>query len=245
MLEEKDFKRLIQLAQNGDAVAKEEILQNNFNLVRSIVYRFMNRGYEWDDLFQIGCMGLMKAVERFNVSYGVQFSTYAVPMIIGEIRRFLRDDSPVKVSRTVKEFAFEVLKIQERLQGALGREPTINEIATAMNAMRQDIIAALEAIQVPTSIYTKIRRDNGDAILLLDQMKYCREQDPMQMDRLALREIISRLPEKEQKVIRLRFFEDLTQSEIARMIGLSQVQISRIEKNALRLIKEYMEVSAV
>ena len=243
MLEDEEIKNLLHKAQAGDQIAKEYILENNINLVRSVVHRFTNRGYEWDDLFQLGCIGLVKAIERFDTKFSVKFSTYAVPMIIGEIRRFIRDDNPVKVSRPVKELAYKVHRIQERLQGVLGRDPTITEIAKELSLAPQEVVAALEAIQTPTSLYANVFHDDGDPILLLDQMKYCEEEDSAYFEKLALKEIVLRLPEKERLVIHLRFFADKTQAEVAQIIGLSQVQISRIEKQALKLMKEFMQTS--
>lgn len=243
MLGNDEIKTLLYQAQAGDQSAKETILENNLNLVRSVVHRFTNRGYEWDDLFQIGCIGLIKAIERFDMKFGVQFSTYAVPMIIGEIRRFMRDDNPVKVSRPVKELAYRVHKTQEKLQGVLGREPTITEVAADLILAPQEIVAALEAIQSPSSLYANAFHNDGDSVLLLDQIKYCDGQDGTYFERLALKEVISRLPGKERSVIHLRFFEDKTQTEIGVLIGLSQVQVSRIEKHALKLIREFMQTS--
>jgi len=164
-------------------------------------------------------------------------------MIIGEIRRFIRDDNPVKVSRPVKELAYKVHRTQERLQGVLGRDPTITEIAKELSLAPQEVVAALEAIQTPTSLYANVFHDDGDPILLLDQMKYCEEEDSAYFEKLALKEIVLRLPEKERLVIHLRFFADKTQAEVAQIIGLSQVQISRIEKQALKLMKEFMQTS--
>lgn len=243
MLGNDEIKTLLYEAQAGDQRAKETILENNLNLVRSVVHRFTNRGYEWDDLFQIGCIGLIKAIERFDMKFGVQFSTYAVPMIIGEIRRFMRDDNPVKVSRPVKELAYRVHRTQEKLQGVLGREPTITEVAADLILAPQEIVAALEAIQSPSSLYANAFHNDGDSVLLLDQIKYCDGQDGVYFERLALKEVLSRLPEKERIVIHLRFFEDKTQAEIGVVIGLSQVQVSRIEKHALKLIREFMQTS--
>ncbi|MBP2625593.1 MAG: polymerase, sigma 28 subunit, SigF [Firmicutes bacterium] len=243
MLGNDEIKDLIHEAQAGDQTAKETILEHNLNLVRSVVHRFTNRGYEWDDLFQIGCIGLIKAIERFDMTFGVQFSTYAVPMIIGEIRRFMRDDNPVKVSRPVKELAYRVHRTQEKLQGLLGREPTITEVAADLVLAPQEVVAALEAIQSPSSLYANAFHNDGDSVLLLDQIKYCDGQDGAYFDRLALKEVLSRLPPKERIVIHLRFFEDKTQAEIGEIIGLSQVQVSRIEKHALKLIREFMQTS--
>lgn len=243
MLTDAEFKDLIPKAQAGDQTAKEVIIQNNLNLVRSIVHRFTNRGYEWDDLFQIGSIGLIKAIERFDSNFSVRFSTYAVPMIIGEIRRFMRDDNPVKVSRPIKELAYKVHKMQEKLQGVLGREPTISEVAKELALAPQEIVSALEAIQPPASLYESAFHDDGDPISIIDQIKYEDGQDNSYFEKLALREVLSRLPAKECMVIKFRFFEDKTQAEIAAIVGLSQVQISRIEKHALKLIREYLQTS--
>ncbi len=243
MLGNEEIKTLIPKAQAGDKGAQEVILENNLNLVRSVVHRFTNRGYEWDDLFQIGCMGLMKAIERFDMKFEVQFSTYAVPMIIGEIRRFMRDDNPIKVSRPVKELAYRVHRTQEKLQGVLGREPTITEVAADLLLAPQEIVAALEAIQSPASLYANAFHNDGDSVLLLDQIKYTDGQDGTYFEKLALMEVLSRLPPKERGIIQLRFFEDRTQAEIGELIGLSQVQVSRIEKNALKLIRNLMQTS--
>lgn len=249
MLNEEEFKALLIKAQSNDpsinTAAKECLLEANLNLVRSIVHRFSNRGYEWDDLFQIGCIGLLKAIERFDLNFSVKFSTYAVPMIIGEIRRFIRDDSSIKVSRPLKELAFRVHKTQERLQGALGREPTITEIAAELALVPQEIVAALEAVQPQLSIYEQTFQgsDGSDTIHLLDQLTLTNGQDNSYFDKLALREVLTRLPVKERTVIYLRFFADKTQSEIAAAIGLSQVQVSRIEKQALKLVRELLQTS--
>ncbi|WP_371369402.1 RNA polymerase sigma-F factor [Sporomusa rhizae] len=249
MLKDEEFKDLLLKAQSPDPnireEAKERILESNLNLVRSIVHRFTNRGYEWDDLFQIGCIGLLKAIERFDQNFSVKFSTYAVPMIIGEIRRFIRDDNPIKVSRPIKELAYKVHKTQERLQGTLGREPTITEISKELSLAPQEIVSALEAIQPQVSLYEQAYQGNegGDTIHLLDQVMLADGQDSSYFEKLALKEVLARLPVKERTVIYLRFFADKTQAEIAAAIGLSQVQVSRIEKQALKIIRELMQTS--
>ncbi len=243
MLGDEETQELLRRSRSGDADAKALILEHNLNLVRSIVHRFTGRGFEWDDLFQIGCIGLIKAIERFDTGYSVKFSTYAVPMIIGEIRRFIRDDNPVKVSRPLKELAYRVHRVQERLQGTLGREPTIGEVAEELALAPQDIAVALEAVQPPASLYDQTFFEDGDPIRRLDQLGGDDGRDGTDIDSLALQEVLARLPPRERLVIRLRFFEDKTQAEIARLIGLSQVQVSRIEKQALRLIKEYLQSS--
>ncbi|MDR3564113.1 MAG: SigF/SigG family RNA polymerase sporulation sigma factor [Negativicutes bacterium] len=242
MMDDEQTKELIKRAQAGDCAARDMILSQNLNLVRSVVHRFSGRGYEWDDLFQIGCIGLIKSVERFDSKYSVRFSTYAVPMIIGEIRRFLRDDSLVKVSRPLKELAYRVHKAQEKLQGVLGRDPSIGEVAAELAISTQEIVAALEAVQPPASLHEPSFYDDGDAIERLQQIKVD-NQDDVSFDSMVLREVLARLPPRERLVIHLRYFEDQTQAEIAASIGLSQVQISRIEKQALKLIREFLQTS--
>ncbi len=243
MLDDEQTKELLIKAQAGDSDAKEILLQANLNLVRSVVHRFTNRGYEWDDLFQIGCIGLIKAVERFDTGFAVRFSTYAVPMIIGEIRRFIRDDSLVKVSRPLKELAYRVHKAQEKLQGQLGRDPTIAEVAAELAIQPQEIVTALEAVQTPASLHDQSFYDDGDAIERLQQIRYVDNQENASFDNLVLREVLARLPPRQRIVIHLRYFEDRTQAEIAAAIGLSQVQISRIEKQALKMIRSLLQTS--
>ena len=239
MLSNEKIMDLITQAQSGDIGAKEVLLTENLNLVRSIVHRFTNRGYEWDDLFQIGCMGMVKAIERFDFSFNVNFSTYAVPMIIGKIRRFIRDDNPIKVSRPIKDIAYKVHKVQEFLRGSLGHEPTIQEIAEKSELSTQEIISALDAMQPIVSLYEATTNNSGDQLLLLDQIASTNDEIDC-LEKITLNEVIDRLSEKERYVIRMRFYEDKTQSEIANQIGLSQVQISRIEKQALKKIKNFL-----
>ncbi|MDF2565507.1 MAG: polymerase, sigma 28 subunit, Sig subfamily [Massilibacillus sp.] len=237
MLDDEELSVFITKAQSGDAMAKEYILKENINLVRSIVHRFANRGYEWDDLFQIGCIGLIKSIDRFDKSFNVKFSTYAVPMIIGEIRRFMRDDNPIKVSRPIKDIAYKVHKTQECLQGILGRDPTVHEIAAKIDLAPQEIVAALEAVQPIISLYEPTMNDRGDQLFLLDQIKASDCLENCNLEKIAIQEILKDLSEKERNVIMLRFYKDKTQAEIAKMIGLSQVQVSRIEKQALKRIR--------
>ena len=239
MLSNEMVMNLITKSQSGDMQAKEVLLTENLNLVRSVVHRFTNRGYEWDDLFQIGCMGMVKAIERFDLSFNVKFSTYAVPMIIGEIRRFMRDDNPIKVSRPIKDIAYKVHKVQELLRGVLGHEPTIQEIAEKTELSTQEIVAALDAMQPIISLYEPTTNNSGDQLLLLDQIASANEEIDS-LEKITLHEVIERLSEKERYVIKMRFYQDKTQSEIAKQIGLSQVQVSRIEKQALKKIKSFL-----
>jgi RNA polymerase sporulation-specific sigma factor len=240
LLSDEEMTKLLMQVKEGDGIARERLINCNLKLVFNLVQRFENRGYELEDLFQIGTIGLMKAIDKFDLTYNVKFSTYAVPMIIGEIRRFLRDDNPVKVSRSLKETAYKVHKTKEQLINELGREPTILEIATKMESSVADLVAAMEAVQNPTSIHETLYQDDGDPIFVLDQLTKEVDQDPIWLENIALREVISKLTTKEQEVIMLRFFHDKTQMEVAEIIGLSQVQVSRIERQALKNIRHLM-----
>ncbi len=240
LLSEEETVRLLKLAKIGDAEARERLINCNLKLVFNMVQRFNNRGYEEEDLFQIGVIGLMKAIDKFDLSYNVRFSTYAVPMIIGEIRRFLRDDHPVKVSRSQKELAYRIYKTKEALTKDLCREPTITELAKALEISSDEIISALEAVQPPASIHETLYQDDGDPISILDHLGSTRSEE-IWFDGIAIKEVLRKLPEKEREIIMLRFYEDKTQTEVAEIIGLSQVQVSRLERQALRKIKAMMQ----
>lgn len=241
LLSDEEMVNLLTKAKQGDLNARETLINCNLKLVFNLVQRFDNRGYELEDLFQIGTIGLMKAIDKFDFSYNVKFSTYAVPMIIGEIRRFLRDDSPIKVSRFVKETAYKIHRTREYLTKELGREPTLNEIADDLEIPREEIITAMEAIQTPTSIHDTLYQDEGDPIYVLDQLSDEKEQDKW-FDKITLKEVLNKLPEKHRQVILMRFFQDKTQIEVANVIGLSQVQVSRIERQALKNMKELLNL---
>lgn len=243
LLSEEEMVSLLTKAKNGDTAAREKLINCNLKLVFNLVQRFENRGYDLEDLFQIGTIGLMKAIDKFDFSYNVKFSTYAVPMIIGEIRRFLRDDSPVKVSRSVKETAYKVHRAREHLIKELGREPTISEISDYLNIPREEIVSALEAVQMPTSIHDTLYQDEGDPIYVLDQLSDEKEQE-VWFDKIALKEVLKKLPPKHRQIILMRFFQDKTQVEVANVVGLSQVQVSRIERQALKHLKELLEVDS-
>lgn len=240
LLSDDEMTELLAKAKLGDCEARERLVNCNLRLVFNLVQRFANRGYEIEDLFQIGTIGLIKAIDKFDTSYNVKFSTYAVPMIVGEIRRFLRDDNPVKVSRSLKETAYKINKCRDSLTKELGREPKISEIAEILGMEREEIVAALEAVQTPTSIHETLYQDDGDPIYLLDQLTNDVEDEPPWFDKLALKEVLGKLPLKEREVLLLRFFQDKTQTEVAESIGLSQVQVSRIERQALRKIKTFL-----
>jgi RNA polymerase sporulation-specific sigma factor len=235
-LDDAEVKRLIALSQAGDVVARDTLVNCNIRLVWSVVQRFLNRGYEPEDLFQIGCIGLLKSVDKFDLSYDVKFSTYAVPMIIGEIQRFLRDDGTLKVSRSLKEQANRVRKTKDELSKTLGRLPTIKEIADAMNISPEDVVFAQEANKPPASIHETVFENDGDPITLIDQISD--ESEEKWFDRLALNEAINSLNERERLIVYLRYFRDQTQSEVANRLGISQVQVSRLEKKILKSIKD-------
>ncbi len=229
-------------AKAGDADARDILVNCNLKLIFNLVQRFGHRGYELEDLFQIGTIGLIKAIDKFDFSYNVKFSTYAVPMIIGEIRRFLRDDSPVKVSRSYKELVYKINRTKETLTREAGREPTLGEIAVRLNVTHEEIVAALEAVQSPTSIHETLYQDDSDPIYILDQLAGVGQDD--WLDNLNLKEVIAKLPQREKQVILLRFYQDKTQNEVAALIGLSQVQVSRIERSALKKIREHLQPTA-
>lgn len=241
LLGDEEMRTLLRQAQAGDARARDRLINCNLKLVFNLVKRFQNRGYELEDLFQVGCIGLMKAIDKFDLNYEVKFSTYAVPMIVGEIRRFLRDDNPVKVSRSVKEAAYRVQKIRERLCKRLGREPSIGEVAAELGMSREEVVTALEAAQSPTSIYETLHQDDGDPIYLLDQLESEANGEMPLLERMAVKELLLNLPERDRRILTWRFFEDLTQVEVARRLGLSQVQVSRLERQALKKLKDLME----
>ncbi|NLC76594.1 MAG: RNA polymerase sporulation sigma factor SigF [Clostridia bacterium] len=239
LLSDEEMAELLQKAKQGDESAREKLINCNLKLVFSLVQRFENRGYELEDLFQIGTIGLIKAIDKFDFSYNVKFSTYAVPMIVGEIKRFLRDDHPVKVSRSLKETAYRVHRLREQLSKKLGREPSLSELSEQLGIKQEQIIAALEAIQQPGSIYETLYQDEGDTIFLLDQLSDPKDHQAW-IDKLALKEVLDKLPERHRQVIMMRFFEDKTQTEVAAIVGLSQVQISRIERQALKTMRELL-----
>lgn len=237
-LKDEEVKELIRRSQDGDQDARNTIAEKNMRLVWSIVQRFLNRGYEADDLFQIGCIGLLKSVDKFDLSYDVKFSTYAVPMIIGEIQRFIRDDGTVKVSRSLKETGNKVRKKRDELSKKLGRDPTVNEIAEALDLMPEDVVMAQEAVRAPSSIHETVYENDGDPITLLDQM--ADESEGKWFDKIALKEAIRHLDERERLIVYLRYYKDRTQSEVAERLGISQVQVSRLEKKILTQIKSQM-----
>ncbi|MBR3764610.1 MAG: RNA polymerase sporulation sigma factor SigG [Clostridia bacterium] len=227
----------------GDRAARDEFVQGNLRLVLSVLQRFSNRGESADDLFQVGCIGLMKAIDNFDVSQNVRFSTYAVPMIIGEIRRYLRDNNAIRVSRSMRDTAYKSLQARERLQAANGREPTMAEIAAEMGIPEEDVVFALEAIQDPVSLFEPVYNDGGDALYIMDQVRDETAKVDRWVEDIAIREGMSRLNDREKKILHLRFFEGRTQMEVAGEIGISQAQVSRLEKNALLHMRRNIQVS--
>lgn len=237
------MRQLFPLVHGGDRAAREEFINGNLRLVLSVVQRFSNRGENADDLFQVGCIGLIKALDNFDVSQNVRFSTYAVPMIIGEIRRYLRDNNPIRVSRSLRDTAYKALQARDLLSSRLDREPTIGEIAREIGVAEEDVVFAMEAIQDPVSLFEPVYNDGGDAIYIIDQVKDQKQSDALWLENLAVSEALRRLNEREQKILRLRFFEGRTQMEVAGEIGISQAQVSRLEKNALQHMRKYVDES--
>ncbi|MFC0014733.1 MULTISPECIES: RNA polymerase sporulation sigma factor SigF [Allobacillus] len=236
-LSNETVRELINKSQSGDEKARDEIVEHNTRLVWSVVQRFLNRGYEPDDLFQIGCIGLIKSIDKFDLSYEVRFSTYAVPMIIGEIQRFIRDDGSLKVSRSLKELNNKIRIKKDELTKQLGESPSISMLSKEMNIPKEDIILALEANQQPHSIHETVYENEGDPITLMDQIA---DQNTEWFDHIALKEAVRHLNERERLIVYLRYYKDQTQSEVAERLSISQVQVSRLEKNILNHLKEYL-----
>ncbi len=227
-----DNLELLKLSKMGDKAAKEELINKNSPLVWSLVRRYMGRNVEGEDLFQIGCIGLIKAVNKFDESFGVQFSTYAVPMIVGEIKRFLRDDGAIKVSRSIKERGMRVARENERLTKILGREPTLTEVATSLDMDLEDAVEAVEAISQPTSLSTELAGEDGG--FLLEDTLFSKDNEEEIVEKISLFEMVSKLKETEKKIIFLRYYRGKTQKEVAEEIGISQVQVSRMERRILK-----------
>ena len=241
LLSHEETMDLIELAQKGDSEAKERLVEYNIGLVRSVLRGFVNRGYEVDDLFQIGSIGLLKAIDKFDTSFNVKFSTYAVPMIMGEIKRFLRDDGLIKVSRSLKQIAGQAKKVQETLGNELGREPTIQEISDELEVDREEVIMALEASYQPEYLYNVIHHDDGAPLYLIDKISLDTDDQEDVLDNIFLKDILSRLKPRDRQVIILRYFKDKTQTEVAEELGISQVQVSRIEKRIIDEMRMMME----
>ena len=231
---------LIEQAHKGDKEARDRLVENNMGLIWSIVRRFMNWGYEPEDLFQIGSIGLLKAIDKFDTGYDVKFSTYAVPMITGEIKRFLRDDGMLKVSRTIKENAVKIRGVRETMSSELNREPTIEELSRKTGISKEDVVLALDSANEVESLHKTVYQGDGSAILLMDRLEENRNDQEELLNRLLLEELLKELSDQERELITLRYFEEKTQSDIAKRLGISQVQVSRMEKRILTRLRLQM-----
>ncbi len=243
VLSTEECRNLLIRSKNGDRQARDALVEGNLRLVLSVIQRFSNRGENMDDLFQVGCIGLLKAIQNFDTEMDVRFSTYGVPMIIGEIRRYLRDNSPVRVPRSTRDMAYHVLQAKEKLTAELGREPLIEEIANMIHATRQDVVFALDAISDPISLYEPIYSDGGDSLCVMDQLGDTRNTDEHWLEKIALSNAMNTLNTREKRILALRFYAGRTQAEVASEIGISQAQVSRLEKNAIGKIKRSMTAS--
>ncbi len=234
------MRALFEAMHKGETSARTQLVNGNLRLVLSVIQRFTNRGEYVDDLFQVGCIGLMKAIDNFDLSQNVKFSTYAVPMIIGEIRRYLRDNNPIRVSRSLRDVAYKALQVRDALVNKYSREPSINEIAGELKMPREEIVFALDAIQEPISLFEPIYHDGGDPIFVMDQISDEKNQDLNWLEGIAIRDALRKLNDREKLILTLRFYEGKTQMEVAEEIGISQAQVSRLEKAALNHMRKYV-----
>jgi RNA polymerase sporulation-specific sigma factor len=241
VLKNEKMRVLFKQLQSGDLSAREELVNGNLRLVLSVIQRFNNRGEFVDDLFQVGCIGLMKSIDNFDLGQNVKFSTYAVPMIIGEIRRYLRDNNPIRVSRSLRDIAYKALQVRERLMSETSREPTAEEISKVLDIPHEEIVFALDAIQDPVSLFEPIYNDGGDPIFVLDQLSDEKNRDIQWIEELALKEGMRRLNSREKLILRKRFFQGKTQMEVAEEIGISQAQVSRLEKAAIKQMNKNIQ----
>ncbi|MBQ7294987.1 MAG: RNA polymerase sporulation sigma factor SigG [Clostridia bacterium] len=241
VLNEKEKTELLKKTKQGNKAAREELINGNLRLVLSVIQRFTSRGENLDDLFQVGCIGLIKAIDNFDIELGLRFSTYAVPMIIGEVRRYLRDYSPIRVSRSLRDTAYQAMKIKERIINETQKEPSVEEIAKEMGVKKENVVIALEAIVEPVSLYEPVYFDAGDTIYVMDQIGDS-NSDVNWIDEILLKKAINDLGEREKTILSLRFMNGLTQTEVAKEIGISQAQVSRLEKGALEKIKSHQKI---
>ncbi len=241
----KNIKALLELAKNGDVSAQNDIVEENIGLVRSVVKRFLNRGHEPEDLFQIGCIGLIKAIQKFDLSFDVKFSTYAVPMIMGEIKRFIRDDGIIKVSRSLKELAIKAMSLQEAIIRESDREPTVKELAEKLGVNPEELAAAMEAGIKPESLYASAADEGKEGKALIDRLESGVDHEGEIVDKLLVRQLLEKMDERERKIIILRYFKQKTQNQIAEMMGISQVQVSRIEKKVLTAMRQLLDTEKV
>ena len=238
VLTNREKEELFQKIKAGDKNAREVFIKGNLRLVLSVIKRFSNRGENPDDLFQIGCIGLIKSIDNFDTNQGVKFSTYAVPMIIGEIRRYLRDNNSIRVSRSLRAAAYKALQAKERLSSSLNRDPTIEELAKEIEIPSETIVLALDAVREPVSLFEPVYHDGGDAVYVMDQVCDKRSLDENWIEEISLREAMANLKDREKKILAMRFYEGKTQMEVADEVGISQAQVSRLEKSALRHMKK-------
>lgn len=236
-----EMRDLFQRLQSGELPAREKLVNGNLRLVLSVIQRFNNRGEYVDDLFQVGCIGLMKAIDNFDLSQNVRFSTYAVPMIVGEIRRYLRDNNPIRVSRSLRDIAYKALQIRDMLTNRNLREPTIMEIAKELDVPKEDVVFALDAIQDPVSMFEPIYHDGGDPIYVMDQIHDDRSLDTSWVEGIAIKEAMRKLTDREKRILNMRFYEGKTQMEVADEIGISQAQVSRLEKAAINRMYKHIQ----
>lgn len=243
VMSEKEKISLLEKSKNGDKAAREKLINGNLRLVLSVIQRFTNRGENPDDLFQVGCIGLIKAIDNFDIGHNVRFSTYAVPMIIGEVRRHLRDYTPIRVSRSIRDTAYHAMQVREKLQNETQKDPTVEEIAKEMGAKKEDVVLALEAVVAPVSLYEPVYFEGGDTIYVMDQIGD-HTTDSDLIDVIMVKKAISELGPKEKEILYLRFTNGLTQTEVAKEIGISQAQVSRLEKGALDKIKSHRKIDS-
>lgn len=240
VLKQKEMRELLIKMKAGDNEAREKFIKGNLRLVLSVIQRFNNRGENADDLFQVGCIGLIKSIDNFDMEQNVKFSTYAVPMIIGEIRRYLRDNNSIRVSRSLRDIAYKALQVRDKMIADNNKEPTVSEIAEELKISREEVVFALDAIQDPVSLFEPIYHDGGDAIYVMDQISDAKNIDDSWLQNIAIKEAMKRLSDREKLILNLRFFEGRTQMEVAEGIGISQAQVSRLEKTALRHMRKYI-----
>lgn len=240
VLKNEEMKKLFVSMQAGEVKSREILIQGNLRLVLSVIQRFSNRGEFVDDLFQVGCIGLIKAIDNFDLTQNVRFSTYAVPMIIGEIRRYLRDNNAVRVSRSLRDIAYKALQVREKLLSDNSAEPSLNQIAERLEVPREEVVFALDAIQEPVSLFEPIYNDGGDPILVMDQISDEKNSDDLWLEEISIKEAMKKLNEREKLIVALRFFNGKTQMEVADEIGISQAQVSRLEKAALKQLSKYV-----
>ena len=240
VLKNEETMELLRRTKAGDQEARRELIEGNLRLVLSVIQRFAGRGENADDLFQVGCVGLIKAIDNFDINQPVRFSTYGVPMIIGEIRRYLRDNSAIRVSRSMRDTAYKVLQVRDKYLAENQREPTVEQIAQELGIPREEVVFAMDAIVDPVSLYEPVYSDGGDAICVMDQVSDTRNTDEAWTDRIALKEAMKRLDDRERRILSLRFYEGKTQMEVSAEVGISQAQVSRLEKHALKNMKNYL-----